>query len=918
MLNGSRTAAAAVTPIQHAVFIVQENRSFDSYFGTFPGADGIPMDTSGNPTTCLDDPATNTCVYPYHDAADINGGGPHNNHSVIVDTDNGLMDGYLASKAAAGTPRNDVMGYHDQRELPAYWSFAKQFTLQDHMFGPVRGWSQIAHNYLVSAWSAVCADPSRASTCTTNVRGTDSETVTPQPDYAWTDITYLLHKAGVSWKYYIGSGTQPDCDEGEMSCCPEAQSAGTQEIWNPLLDFKTVHDDGQLSDIQDVSNFYTAAAAGKLPAVSWVIPSREVSEHPDAPISAGQAYVSGVINALMRSPEWSSTAIFLTWDDWGGFYDHVVPPSVDSVGYGIRVPAMVISPWARRGYIDHRVLSFDAYLKFIEDNWLGGQRIDPASDGRPDPRPDVRENATVLGDLMNDFNFNQTPPPVVTDVTPSTASPGQTVRIQGADLSGASQVMFGSTPATAISVASDNSLSATVPAGSGGGEVRVVTPAGTSARVPLDAFSFATGPVVSGLSDRRGTRGHLVRISGSGFTGATGVSFGGSAATDLTVLSDTAIAVTVPPPPATASLVDVTVTAPDGTSPVTPADQYTYPRTGVVQVKPSSGPADACSAVVIRGYGFTGATSVSFGAQPAVAEVVDSDTVMVAVSPPGSGTVDVTVSSPQGTTAATKADRFKYTHPVPQLFSPAAHPAGGPTDGGTTVRLSGSGFAGATAVMFGSTPAQFRVTANNSITALSPPGNGTVDITVTGPGGTSAVTPDDQFTYGPGSPIVSDVSPAKGSGSGGTQVTITGSGFHGAGLVEFGASQALSYKVLSDTTIRAVAPPGAGAADVQVVGAGQTSDPTSSDLFTWIAPPAVSGLSPDSVASDGGTTVVISGSGFSGASAVLIGGVSVDFAVNSDSKISAISPGGSGTVDVTVVAPGGISYGSDANLLSYQ
>jgi phospholipase C len=107
----------------------------------------------------------------------------------------------------------------------------------------------------------------------------------------------------------------------------------------------------------------------------------------------------------MRGPDWSSTAIFLAWDDWGGFYDHVVPPKVDALGYGLRVPGLVISPWAKRGYVDHQTLSFDAYLKFIEDDFLGGARLDPKTDGRPDRRPTVRENARQLGNLVKDFNF---------------------------------------------------------------------------------------------------------------------------------------------------------------------------------------------------------------------------------------------------------------------------------------------------------------------------------------------------------------------------------------------------------------------------------------------------------------------------------------------------------------------------------
>jgi phospholipase C len=110
----------------------------------------------------------------------------------------------------------------------------------------------------------------------------------------------------------------------------------------------------------------------------------------------------------MQGPDWDSTVIFLSWDDWGGFYDHVVPPQVDQNGYGLRVPGMVISPYARKGFIDHQTLSQDAYVKFIEDLFLGSQRIDPATDGRPDPRPDVRENMPQAGNLLLDFNFNQT------------------------------------------------------------------------------------------------------------------------------------------------------------------------------------------------------------------------------------------------------------------------------------------------------------------------------------------------------------------------------------------------------------------------------------------------------------------------------------------------------------------------------
>jgi phospholipase C len=130
-----------------------------------------------------------------------------------------------------------------------------------------------------------------------------------------------------------------------------------------------------------------------------------------------------VINAIMRSPDWKSSAIFLSWDDWGGYYDNVAPPQVDRQGYGIRVPALVISPYARSGFIDHQRLSSDAYLKFIEDDFMGGARLNPKTDGRPDPRPDVRESGAKLGNLINDFNFSQSPRrPLILNPCPATTT----------------------------------------------------------------------------------------------------------------------------------------------------------------------------------------------------------------------------------------------------------------------------------------------------------------------------------------------------------------------------------------------------------------------------------------------------------------------------------------------------------------
>ena len=472
--NHGRNAAAAapgIHRIRHVVIIMQENRSFDSYFGTYPGADGLPRDRNGNFTVCIPDPRKGSCQKPYHDLSDDNAGGQHLAAQAIADVDGGRMDGFVRSAEAsergcmwnyhdpkcAASAAPDVMGYHDGGDIPNYWSYAKNFTLQDHMFESVESWSLPAHFYEVSAWTATCPTPSPLPNLESMfdvdpMSCRNDPALVPAPEsvqlrkaagheqgghedevrdsasmvhvVAWTDLTYLLSKRGVTWRYYVADGTPVGCKTvAQIEACINAQSdhRTTPYIWNPLLTATDVREDRQIPNIQTIDHFYAAARSGRLPAVSWISPGGLQSEHPPALVSVGQSYVTRLVNAVMRSPDWDSTAIFLVWDDWGGFYDHVVPPRVDADGYGLRVPALVISPYARRGYIDHQTLSFDAYLRFIEDDFLNGARIDPRTDGRPDRRPDVREDAPILGNLLRDFNFAQRPlRPMLLPVHPRT------------------------------------------------------------------------------------------------------------------------------------------------------------------------------------------------------------------------------------------------------------------------------------------------------------------------------------------------------------------------------------------------------------------------------------------------------------------------------------------------------------------
>jgi phospholipase C len=449
--TGHYTVAAGIHKIKHVIIIEQENRSFDSYFGTYPGADGIPM-KNGVPTVCVPMPSGG-CQKPYHDTADVNGGGPHGFANARRDVNNGAMNGFIASAtkgkkgcganvstvdnpACSNSATPDVMGYHTAAEIPNYWTYAKDFALDDHMFEPVKSWSLPDHLYLVSGWSAKCSSPAPSS-CKNEIRGPYTpvqmqeyvdqaiDTGTADVTNAWTDITWLLYNHRVPWAYYVQTGDQPDCEnDSDVACPPVAQSYLTPGIWNPLPIFEDVQKDHQLRNIQPLNNYFAEAKRGDLPAVSWVTPSQADSEHPPASVHQGQAYVTAVINAAMKSPDWDSTAIFLQWDDWGGFYDHVVPPAVDQNGYGLRVPAMVISAYSKKGYVDHQTLSSDAYLKFIEDDFLGGARLNPKTDKRPDPRPSVREDERVLGNMDNDFDFNQAPrSPVLLPTNPPTDSP---------------------------------------------------------------------------------------------------------------------------------------------------------------------------------------------------------------------------------------------------------------------------------------------------------------------------------------------------------------------------------------------------------------------------------------------------------------------------------------------------------------
>jgi large repetitive protein len=525
--------------------------------------------------------------------------------------------------------------------------------------------------------------------------------------------------------------------------------------------------------------------------------------------------------------------------------------------------------------------------------------------------------------------FTWDPVPTVTGVSPfqGVAGGGGTITVTGTGFTsggaGQSHVFFGSTPATSVVVNSGTQLTATIPATTTPGtvDVTVATPGGTSPTSSADHYAyFFTPPSVNSVSPSAGpvAGGTSVTITGNAFTGATGVSFGATPAASFTVNSNGSITA-VSPPGTAGTRVDITVTGPGGTSNTLPADQFTYgPQ--VTSVSPHSGGSNGGTTVTIAGAGFTGATNVSFGSSPALSFTVNSDGSITATTPAGSsGTVDVTVTTAAGTSATSVNDQFTYLAPSPTVSG--VSPSSGPVAGGQTVTIAGNAFNGATAVKFGGVAATtFAVGSSSSITATTPAGTaGTVDVTVTTPGGTSVVNAGDHYTYGP---AITGVSPATGGTNGATTVTITGTDFTGATGVSFGSTPALSYTVNSATSVTAVSPAGsAGAVNITVTTPDGTSPVVSADTFTYSSSaPTVTAVSPSSGAAAGGTSVTISGSGFSGATAVKFGGVAATtFAVGSSSSITATAPAGTAgsTVDITVTGPGGTSATGAADHFTY-
>src|SRR5450432_1751529 len=475
----------------------------------------------------------------------------------------------------------------------------------------------------------------------------------------------------------------------------------------------------------------------------------------------------------------------------------------------------------------------------------------------------ITAHLTYGGGTVSAGTFTFIGPPTFTLMSPTSGptAGGTTVTVTGTNLQG-SAVTVGGLPATNIIVAAGgSSLTFVTPAESAGPAAVVI--GALAGSVSAGNYTYVAPPTISGLAPTSGPAfgGTSVVITGTDFTGATAVQFGGIAAASYTVTSPTQITATTA---AGTGAVTVRVTTTNGTG--TSSGTFTFlPAPTVTGLAPNLGPAAGGTSVVITGTGFSGATSVRFGGVSATSYTVDSASQITATTPAGTGAVTVSVTTPNGT--GTSVGTFSYI-PAPSITNFA--PTSGPESGGTSVVITGTGFSGATGVSFGGTAAAtYTVNSPTQITATTPAGTGAVTVSVTTIDGTGVSF--GTFAY-LSAPSISGLAPASGPAAGGTSVVITGTGFTGATHVSFGGTAAATYTVNSPTQITATAPAGTGAVTVSVTTANGIG--TSSGTFTFLPPPTVTGLAPNLGPAAGGTSVVITGTGFSGATSVRFGGVS--------------------------------------------
>jgi phospholipase C len=362
--------ATPANPIQHIVVIMQENRTFDNLFNGFPGADTVQSGMNGS----LQVPLT---MAPLGNGPDLD----HSHTGWWHEWDNGKMDGF-GNNAAVG-----AYTYVPPSDTVPYWTLAQNFTIGDRMFQSNTGPSFVAHQYMIagqsgnasenpngSVWG--CDAPSTETVALIGPNGTDLPGVYPCFDYQ--TMGDLLDAKGISWRYYA--------------------PGPTTDIFFLISAFQAVRHirfgpDWQNNVVSPETTVLTDIANGKLAQVTWIVPSSNNSDHPGSP-PYGPDWVASIVNAIGQSPFWNSTTIFISWDDWGGFYDHVPPPQIDNMGLGFRVPVLVVGPYARHGYVSHVTHESSGFLRYMEEIFN---------------LPSLGTRDSIADDFGDCFDYTQTP-----------------------------------------------------------------------------------------------------------------------------------------------------------------------------------------------------------------------------------------------------------------------------------------------------------------------------------------------------------------------------------------------------------------------------------------------------------------------------------------------------------------------------
>jgi phospholipase C len=397
------TATSSPGPIRHVVILIMENRSVDNLFNGFPGADTVTegKDSHGNMVALK--PVSLTAPY------DLS----HRHRAFEIEYDSGKMDGFnnepysLVSPGPSPTPLVDgAYGYVPQSETAPDWTIAEQYAFADRMFQTNEGQSFPAHQYLISGTSVTGTMPGYSvmdnpiGTIYWNIGGCDSKsgTLVPlinpltndQSQYAFpcfdhTTLMDLLSAKGIGWRYYSNE-----------------QYAG---LWNAPDAIKHLRDASNYLKVDRAPDtyFFSDITAGTLPKVSWVIPSTAESDHAGATNGTGPAFVAKVVNAIGNSKYWKHAAIFVVWDDWGGWYDHVAPPQYNYYELGFRVPLIAVSPYARARYVSHVQHEFGSILNFVEEAFGLPCTAPPPNCGA------LGYTDTRSDDLSDMFNYSQTP-----------------------------------------------------------------------------------------------------------------------------------------------------------------------------------------------------------------------------------------------------------------------------------------------------------------------------------------------------------------------------------------------------------------------------------------------------------------------------------------------------------------------------